>query len=194
MQDLRHSRLKYIKSFRFISCASLLKIAEVPGTISIPFVRFWCLQRLGTDLRNVKIFANTELYILGLESAKKGAAIQLGRGPEWGYFLSYSVPLTKFWYSSSIRGWSLFPKSISIPYSPSYNHSTIYRVSQKERSISCGHRIGHYKQKCYIYMCPIPNGFQNRAISLYISKIVDKKKYCLLFLIPVFIIQVKKLV
>jgi hypothetical protein len=26
-----------------------------------------------------------------------------------------------------------------------------------------------------MYMCPIPNGFRDRAISLYNSKIVDKK-------------------
>jgi hypothetical protein len=30
-----------------------------------------------------------------------------------------------------------------------------------------GHNIGHSDQKVYIYMCPIPNGFPNRAISLY---------------------------
>jgi hypothetical protein len=28
----------------------------------------------------------------------------------------------------------------------------------------------------YVYMCPIPNGFRDRAISLYSSKIVDKKE------------------
>jgi hypothetical protein len=28
----------------------------------------------------------------------------------------------------------------------------------------------------YIYMCPIPNGFRDRDISLYNSKIVDKKE------------------
>jgi hypothetical protein len=28
-------------------------------------------------------------------------------------------------------------------------------------------------------MCPIPNGFRNRAISLYSSKIVDKKEILL---------------
>jgi hypothetical protein len=32
-------------------------------------------------------------------------------------------------------------------------------------------------------MCPIPNGFQDRVISLYSSKIVDKKGYYVLFLI-----------
>jgi hypothetical protein len=28
----------------------------------------------------------------------------------------------------------------------------------------------------YMYMCPIPNSFQDRAISLYSSKTVDKKE------------------
>jgi hypothetical protein len=31
-------------------------------------------------------------------------------------------------------------------------------------------------KKLYMYMCPIPNGFRDRAISLYSSKIVDKKE------------------
>jgi hypothetical protein len=43
-------------------------------------------------------------------------------------------------------------------------------------------------------MCPIPNGFRDGAISLYSSKIVDKKIYYVLFLIQVFIVQVTKLV
>jgi hypothetical protein len=28
----------------------------------------------------------------------------------------------------------------------------------------------------YMYMCPIPNGFRDRTISLYSSKIVDRKE------------------
>jgi hypothetical protein len=28
----------------------------------------------------------------------------------------------------------------------------------------------------YMYMCPIPNGFRDRAISLYSTKIVGKKE------------------
>jgi hypothetical protein len=39
-----------------------------------------------------------------------------------------------------------------------------------------GQSIGYSKPKLYMYMCPIPNGFRNRAISLYSSKIVDKKE------------------
>jgi hypothetical protein len=40
-----------------------------------------------------------------------------------------------------------------------------------------GHSIGRLsKQKVYMYMCPIPNGFRDRAISLYNSKIVNKKE------------------
>jgi hypothetical protein len=42
-------------------------------------------------------------------------------------------------------------------------------------------------------MCPIPNGFRDRAISLRRFKIVDKKE-TLRTAIPVFIVQVTKLV
>jgi hypothetical protein len=57
-----------------------------------------------------------------------------------------------------------------------------------------GHSIGYSKQKSVMYMCPIPSGFLDRAISLYRSRIVDKKRYYVLFLIPVFIVQVTTLV
>jgi hypothetical protein len=56
-----------------------------------------------------------------------------------------------------------------------------------------GHSTGNSKQKLYMYMCSIPNGFRDRAISLYSSKIVDKIYY-VLFVIAVFIVQVTKLV
>jgi hypothetical protein len=45
-----------------------------------------------------------------------------------------------------------------------------------------------------MYMCPIPNRFRDRVISLYSSKIVDKNIYYVLFLISVFIAQVVNLV
>jgi hypothetical protein len=32
-----------------------------------------------------------------------------------------------------------------------------------------GHSIGHSKQEMYVHTCPIPNGFQDRAISLHSS-------------------------
>jgi hypothetical protein len=54
------------------------------------------------------------------------------------------------------------------------------------------HSFGHSKRKnVSMYVCPIPNGFPDRAIALYSFKIVDKKE---MFLIPVFIVQVTKLV
>jgi hypothetical protein len=31
-------------------------------------------------------------------------------------------------------------------------------------------------KKLYVYMCPIPNGFRDTAISLYSSKAVDNKE------------------
>jgi hypothetical protein len=45
-----------------------------------------------------------------------------------------------------------------------------------EDNILGGHNIGHSKQKVYMYMCPIPNGFRDRVISLCICKIIDKKE------------------
>jgi hypothetical protein len=55
--------------------------------------------------------------------------------------------------------------------------------------------MGHYNQKLYKYMCPIPNGFRDRDISLYtVPKLLITKRYYLLFLILVFIVQVTKLV
>jgi len=44
-----------------------------------------------------------------------------------------------------------------------------------------------------MYMCPIPNGFRDGALLLYSCKNVDKKYYVVL-LIPVFVVQVAKLV
>jgi hypothetical protein len=39
-----------------------------------------------------------------------------------------------------------------------------------------GHNIGHSKQIVFMYMCPIPNGFRDRVISLYSYKIVEKNE------------------
>jgi hypothetical protein len=55
---------------------------------------------------------------------------------------------------------------------PCPSHPTMYI-----QSVPRGHSIGHYKQnKLYMYMCPIPSGFRDTAISLYSYNIVDKKE------------------
>jgi hypothetical protein len=56
----------------------------------------------------------------------------------------------------------------------------IQDVPGRKVNIPGGHNIGHSKQKMYMYMCPIQNGFRDTAISLHSSKIVDKKyiTYC----------------
>jgi hypothetical protein len=55
--------------------------------------------------------------------------------------------------------------------SPPYNRSTmsyVYRVSQEERSIFWKVTVSVIlSKKVYMYMCRIPNGFQDKAISLY---------------------------
>jgi predicted transport protein len=52
----------------------------------------------------------------------------------------------------------------------------IQNVPGEKINIVRRHNIDHSKQKNFMYMCPIPSGFRDRAISLYSSKIVDKKE------------------
>jgi hypothetical protein len=66
-------------------------------------------------------------------------------------------------------------------------------VSQEERSILRKVTVSVILSKnVYMSMCPIPNGFRDRAISLYSSKVLIRKRYFVLFLIPEFIVQVTK--
>jgi hypothetical protein len=58
----------------------------------------------------------------------------------------------------------------------SISFDAIQSVPRGKFSIPGGHNIGHCEQKIYMYMCAIPNGFRDRTISLYSSKIVDKKE------------------
>jgi hypothetical protein len=52
----------------------------------------------------------------------------------------------------------------------------IQHVSGGKVNVLGGHNIGHSRKKVYMYMCPVPNGFRDRTISLYSSKISDKKE------------------
>jgi hypothetical protein len=71
---------------------------------------------------------------------------------------------------------------------------TLYTMSQEERSIFWEVIVSVIlSKKVYTYLYHIRNGFRARAISPYSSKIVDKRYY-VLFLTLVFIIQVTKLV
>jgi hypothetical protein len=50
-------------------------------------------------------------------------------------------------------------------------------MSQDERSIFRGVTVSVILSKnVYMYMGPIPSGFRDRVISVYSSKIVDKKE------------------
>jgi hypothetical protein len=52
----------------------------------------------------------------------------------------------------------------------------LYSVSQEERSVFWELIVSAIlSKKVYMHMCPIPNGFRDRAISLHSSKIVDKQ-------------------
>jgi hypothetical protein len=69
--------------------------------------------------------------------------------------------------------------STSCTHTPGTPGCLVYRhkVSQEERPIFWEVIVTVIlRKKVYMYMCPIPNGFRDRAISLYSSKIVDKKE------------------
>jgi hypothetical protein len=47
-------------------------------------------------------------------------------------------------------------------------HLAVYRMSQKEKSVFCEVIVSVILgKKLCMYMCPIPNGFRDTAISLY---------------------------
>jgi hypothetical protein len=57
------------------------------------------------------------------------------------------------------------------------NEYTIYRTSREERSIFWEVTTSVIlSKKLYIYMCPTPNGFRDRAITLYSSRIGDQRE------------------
>jgi hypothetical protein len=69
------------------------------------------------------------------------------------------------------------------PFNPKYKsflsineYERIQNVPGGKVNILGGRSISHSKQNVYTYMCPIKNGFGDRAISLYSSKIIDKKE------------------
>jgi hypothetical protein len=52
---------------------------------------------------------------------------------------------------------------------PAFVLYALYRMSQEERSVFWEVIVSVIlsKKKVYMYLCPIPNGFRDRAISLY---------------------------
>ena len=73
----------------------------------------------------------------------------------------------------------------------------VYRVSQEERSVFWEVIVSVIlSKKLYMNMCPIPNGFRDRAIWMQTAELLIRKRYYeyVLFLIPVFIVQVTELV
>jgi hypothetical protein len=56
----------------------------------------------------------------------------------------------------------------SVSYVTTHSVLRLYRMFQEERSIFSEVMVSVFlSKKVYIYMCPIPNGFRDRAISLY---------------------------
>jgi hypothetical protein len=63
------------------------------------------------------------------------------------------------------------------------------RASQEERSI-----FWEVTVKNCMYMCPLLTGFQDSVFHCTVPKLMIRKRYYILFLIPVFIVPVTQLV
>ena len=77
------------------------------------------------------------------------------------------------------------------------NAENVYRMSQEERSIFWKVIVSIIlSRKLYMNICPIPNGFRDGAIWMQTAKLLVRKRYYeyVLFLMPVFIVQVTELV
>jgi hypothetical protein len=77
----------------------------------------------------------------------------------------------------------------------SFTIELLYRVFQEERSVFWEVIVSvMLAKKLYMYMCPIPNCFRDRVFHCTVPKLFIRERYYALFLIPVLIIQVTKLV
>jgi hypothetical protein len=84
-----------------------------------------------------------------------------------------------------------FPRKKNKVNETNFPNFTHIQVSLKERSIFWEAIVSVILSRVvYIYMCRVPDGFPDGAISLYIYKIIDNKRYYVLFLMSVFIDQV----
>jgi hypothetical protein len=75
---------------------------------------------------------------------------------------NFTIPQNKvFW---EILGWRNWGNCHHYSQKPNLPIPSLFRMSQEERSIFWEVILS---KKVYMYMCPIPNGFRDRAISLY---------------------------
>ena len=99
-------------------------------------------------------------------------------------------------HSTLFSNWFYFKLCNGTECLPSGRENT-YRVFQEERSIFWEVTVSVIlSKKLYTNMCPIPNGFRDRTIWMQTANLLIRKRYyeCVLFLIPVFIVQVTELV
>jgi len=100
--------------------------------------------------------------------------------PKFEVFTAWLTKIQLFWDMTPWRLvhtgllWSLRLQGQTIRH---WINWPIYRVSQEERSIFWEVMVSVILSKnVYTNMCPIPNGFRDRAIWMYNRKIVDNKE------------------
>jgi hypothetical protein len=139
------------------------------GEIFYETVRDWEKPR-EPSYKTAKHLSNTSLDRAGYHS---------GNAPDFE-LLSSSVGRGFLWFSSASMGSTVYINAGNVPSLDQECFQIISNSSARQTShaiqdvpggnanILGGHSIGHSKQKeVYMYMCPIPNGFRDTAISLY---------------------------
>jgi hypothetical protein len=128
----------------------------------------------------VKVLQETEFRESNLEEWRKEDLYLNSRGKPfipaaWFVQIRFSLWQKKLSYGAL---WTC-PVTFTISFDP---HSFtilrhhLYRVSQEERSIFWEIIVSVIlRKKVYMNMCPIPNGFRDRALWMYSCKIIDRK-------------------
>jgi hypothetical protein len=83
--------------------------------------------------------------------------------------------LSRNWWNEDWEGKPKYWEKTCLSATLSTTNSTWLDPGLSLLSINIGHSK-QKKKKMYMHICPIPKGFLDRAISLYSSKIVEKKE------------------
>jgi hypothetical protein len=79
-------------------------------------------------------------------------------------------------------------------YPCTYIYMNLYRIPEGEVNILGSHSIDDFKKKVYMYMCPLPNFSEIEIFHCTVLKLLIRKRYYVLSLMPVFIVQATKLI
>jgi hypothetical protein len=152
------------------SSAEDKKGGAIPLLSHIPsWHNVWLIK--GRDNFNILPEERCRLYLGGLRFRSRP------KYPDWSFrSLSQSLQVNAGTVPLSGRN-LLRPNSIQFIHHCAMRHYTGY--PRKKVNILRGHSIGNFKQKLYMWMCPIPKGFRDSTVLKLLKTIVSSNGiYC----------------